>query len=49
MTTFESSSFDFNMKMKFLLIFKMPFLILPTILDLMMVLVSVTYFRNLSR
>ena len=48
MKTFESSSFDFNMKMKTLIILKMPFLILSTILNLRLVLVSVNYFGNLS-
>ena len=45
MTTSESSSFDFNLKMKILITLKMPFLILSTILDLM---ISVNYFGNLS-
>ena len=48
MTNFESSSFDFNMKMKILIVLKIPFLILPTIFDLMLVLVSVNYFGNLN-
>ena len=47
MTTFESS-FDFNMNMKIVIILKMSFLFLPTILDLMLVLVSENYFDNLS-
>ena len=42
------SSFDFNMNMKILIILKMPFLVLSTILDLMLVLVSVNYFGILS-
>ena len=48
MTNFESSSFDYNMKMKILIILKMPFLFLSTILDMMLGLVSVNYFGNLS-
>ena len=44
MTTFESR-FDFNMNMKIL---KMLFLVLSTVLDLMLVLVSVNYFGILS-
>ena len=48
MLTFESSSFDFNIRMKILAILRMPFLILSTIPDLMFVLVSVNYFDNLS-
>ena len=48
MTTFESSSFDFNMKMKILIILKMPFLILSTFLDLQLVSVSGNYFGNLN-
>ena len=47
MVRFESS-FDFNMIMKILIILKMPFLVLATILDLMLVLVSVNYFGILS-
>ena len=42
------SSFDFNTNMRILIILKMPFLIRSTILDLMLVLVSVSYFGNLS-
>ena len=48
MTTFQSSSFDFNMKMKICIILKIPFLVLSTILDLTLVLVAVNYFGNLS-
>ena len=48
MTIFESGAFDFNMKIKSLIILKMPFLIYSTVLDLMLVLVSVNYFGNLS-
>ena len=47
MTTFESS-FDFNMNIKILIILKIPFLVLSTILDFMLVLVSVNYFGILS-
>ena len=43
MTTFQTS-FDFNMKTNILIILKMPFLIL----DMMLVLVWVNYFGNLS-
>ena len=46
--TFESSSFDFDMKMNILIISKMSLPIFSTILDLMLVLVSVNYFGNLS-
>ena len=48
MTTFESSSVDFKMKMKILIILKVPFLILSAIVDLMLVIVSVNYFGKLS-
>ena len=44
MATFDSNSFDFNMKMNILITLKMPFLILSTILDLMLVLFLVNYF-----
>ena len=37
-------SFDFNMKMKMLIILKMLFVILSTIFDLRLALVSVNYF-----
>ena len=47
MITFESS-FDFNMNMKILIILKMLFLVLSTILGLMLVSVSVNYFVILS-
>ena len=43
MTTFQTS-FDFNMKTNILIILKMPFLIL----DMVLVLVWVNYFGNLS-
>ena len=46
--TNAESSFDFNMKMNILIILKMPFLILSAILDMMLVLVSLNYFGNLS-
>ena len=46
MTTFESS-FDFDMNIKIPIVLKMPLLILSTI-DLMLALVSVNYFGNLS-
>ena len=44
----QQSGFDFNMNMNILIILKMPFLIRSTILDLMLVLVSVNYFGNLT-
>ena len=47
MKTFESISFDFNITIKFLIILKIPFLILSAILDLMLVLVSGNYLDNL--
>ena len=48
MTTFESISFDFNMEMKTLITLKMPLIILSTNLDLLLVLVPVKYFGNVS-
>ena len=48
MTAFESTNFDFNMKMKILVILKMQFLSLSTILDLMLFILLVNYFGNLS-
>ena len=48
MINFKGSSFEFNMKMKILIILKTPFLILSTVPDLMLVLVSVNYFDNLK-
>ena len=44
----QFNSFDFNMEMKILIILKMPFLIPSDIFDLMLVLVLVNYFGNLS-
>ena len=43
------SSFDFEINVKILIISKMPFLILSTILDLMLALGLVNYFGNLGR
>ena len=52
MRIFKSGSFDFNMEVlkfiKILIILKMPFPILSTILVLILVLVSVNYVGNLS-
>ena len=45
---FKWVSFDFNMKMKILIILKMPFLILSSISDLILFLVSVNYFGSPS-
>ena len=47
LATFESN-FDFTVNMKILIILKMPFLIILTNLDLMLILISVNYFGNLS-
>ena len=47
MINFESR-FGFNVNMEIVIILKMPFLIISTILDLIFVLVSVNYFGNLS-
>ena len=48
MTALESGRFDFNMKMKIVIVLRMPFLILSTIPDLKLVFVSVNYFGRLS-
>ena len=48
MTALRSSSFDFYYENENLVILKIPFLILSTIHDLMLVLVSVNYFANLN-